>query len=296
MTPQLSAEKRSKLVDRLEQMKVHELPELKPALQVRLPATRPSHRDVTCPSTPQPQLDPCEKFQSPRSFSRMLEYRRSALRVSSIHCAGTILPRPTVPGDEARNGQISIKEFLKRPPKTRAPPHRRFRTPRRHRNRPGRRPDPAPSGARAMGLPRDEAADIDDGREVARWLDNLSGIKPRKKPTVSQSQPASARGPPKSARARSSPRPVPPRRVRTSSTSNSCARPACRTAYSCTYDRSLLPRPHHVGAPDAVGDGDGTSASLATWPLCGVRGSGWKLGRMGQGAGGGGRHISSCGV
>ena len=64
-----------------------------------------------------------------------------------------------------------------------------------------------------MGLPRDEAADIDDGREVARWLDNLSGIKPRKKPTVSQSQPASARGPPKSARARSSPRPVPPRRV-----------------------------------------------------------------------------------
>ena len=41
MTTQLSAEKRSKLVDRLEQMKVHELPELKPALQVRLPATRP---------------------------------------------------------------------------------------------------------------------------------------------------------------------------------------------------------------------------------------------------------------
>ena len=47
MTPQLSAEKRSKLVDRLEQMKVHELPELKPALQARLPNVSRQHDRVT---------------------------------------------------------------------------------------------------------------------------------------------------------------------------------------------------------------------------------------------------------
>ena len=40
--------------------------------------------------------------------------------------------------------------------------------------------------------------------------------------------------------------------VRTSSTSNSCARPACRTAYSCTYDRSLLPRPPRVRVQDTL--------------------------------------------
>ena len=45
MAPQLSAEKRAKLVDRLEQMKVHELPELKPALQARACSTS----ETSCP-------------------------------------------------------------------------------------------------------------------------------------------------------------------------------------------------------------------------------------------------------